>query len=175
MNQRDHSHDAPDPSSDGDLDPIDMSARDHAADDHLTAVLGQALQLSDPVPEHVLAAAQGAYSWRTIDEELADLVFDSNRELTGVRDRSSSRQLTFRSRGCEIEIMLVDAAERRLVGQLVPAQSTKVTLVGTNEQFEQTSDQHGRFSFERVQVGPVRLSVAASAGAPDVTTDWVLL
>ncbi len=173
MNQREHDH-AVDQPDDG-LDAIDMSTRDHEADSELLALLGRALRASDPVPDDVIAAAKGAYAWRTIDEELADLVFDSARELTGVRDRNSSRQLTFRSKGCEIEIMVLDAAERRLVGQLVPAQSTTVTLVGTNERFERASDQHGRFSFDRVQVGPVRLSVSVPGGAPDITTDWVLL
>ena len=38
------------------------------------------------MPRHVLAAARGAFTWRTIDQELADLVFDSATELTGVRD-----------------------------------------------------------------------------------------
>ena len=47
---------------------------------------GSALREADPVPEHVLAAARGAWTWRTIDQELADLVFDSATELSGVRD-----------------------------------------------------------------------------------------
>ena len=156
-------------------DELDMTTRDHEADDQLIALIARTLHHYDSTPADVVAAARGAYAWRTIDDELADLVFDSARELTGVRDRNSSRQLTFRSKGCEIEIMVVDAAERRLVGQIVPAQASTVTLVGTDEEFERTSDQHGRFSFDRVQVGPVRLSVLPVDGSPAITTDWVLL
>ena len=55
-------------------------------DDALEELLGAALRPADPVPRHVVAAARGAFTWRTIDQELADLVFDSATELTGVRD-----------------------------------------------------------------------------------------
>lgn len=151
----------------------ELDARD-ADDTAMLGLLRQALEVADPVPRHVVAAARGAIAWRTVEEDLASLVFDSSTELTGVRDLSSARQLTFRSRGVEIEIMLVEAAQRRLVGQLVPAQSATVRLEGTDEHFEQTSDQFGRFSFDRVHTGPVRLSVAGGSGAT-VTTDWVLL
>ena len=74
------------------------------------------------MPEHVLAAARGAFTWRTIDQELADLVFDSATELMGVRDHGGTRQLTFQAPGLEIEVMVADPDTRRLVGQLVPAQ-----------------------------------------------------
>jgi hypothetical protein len=141
----------------------------------LVDLVGRSLRAVDPVPDRVLAAARGAFAWRTIDQELADLVFDSATELTGTRDRGAARQLTFRSRGVEIEIMLVDASERRLVGQLVPAHSTTVRLDSTGQSHEQVSDQYGRFSFDRVATGPVRLSITGTGGTRDVLTDWVLL
>lgn len=144
-------------------------------DDTLLELLAVALQESDPVPDHVLAAARGAVAWRTIDQDLADLVFDSAVELTGVRDRNSSRQLTFRASDLEIEVMLVDPASRRLVGQLVPARATTVTLESTGESSTQESDGYGRFTFEAVTAGPVRLAVGGAAGQADVLTDWVLL
>ena len=71
--------------------------------------------------------------------------------------------------------MLVDSAERRLVGQLVPAHATTVRLDSTGQTHEQQSDQYGRFSFERVTTGPVRLSITGTEGKRDVLTDWVLL
>lgn len=152
---------------------------DDPRDEDLLQLLGQALRAADPVPEHVIAAARGAVAWRTIDQDLADLVFDSLAELTGVRDPNASRQLTFRCAGVEIEIMIVDSAQRRLVGQLVPARATTVTLQGMDDPHdggvEQTSDRFGRFTFDRVQTGPVRLAIAGGSGERDVATDWVLL
>ena len=144
-------------------------------DEALLRLLGDALRSADPVPDHVLAAARGAVAWRTIDQDLADLVFDSTSELTGVRDSNAPRQLTFRSHGVEIEVMLVDSSERRLVGQLVPPRAATVTLQGTDVEFEQVSDRLGRFTFDHVQSGPVRLTVGAAAGERVVTTDWMLL
>jgi len=146
-----------------------------ADDETLLQLLGQALRTVDPVPDHVMAAARGAVAWRTIDQDLADLVFDSMAELTGVRDAHAARQLTFRSDGVEIEVMLVDSASRRLVGQLVPARATTVTLQGGDAEVEQTSDRLGRFTFDHVQTGPVRLTVAATDGERSVATDWILL
>jgi hypothetical protein len=174
-----HHTDPPSPdefgvSSDDDLD-FDLDSVDEAADAALLALLGQALNIADPVPDHVLAAARGAVAWRTIDQDLADLVFDSSFELTGVRDKNAARQLTFRSDDVEIELMLVDATQRRLVGQLVPAMATTVCLESTETMVEQTTDRFGRFSFDAVHMGPVRISVPNAAGGRAVTTDWMLL
>lgn len=155
-----------------------MSASDDSepiTDDSLLELLGQALRASDPVPDHVLAAARGAVAWRTIDQDLADLVFDSALESTGVRDPDASRQLTFRSSDVEIEVMLVDTATRRIVGQIVPAAVTTVRLDSTGDTVEQESDKYGRFTFEQVAGGPVRIGVSGLDGARDVLTDWVLL
>ena len=145
------------------------------ADDALLALLSKALGAADPVPDHVLAAARGAVAWRTIDQDLADLVFDSSVDLAGVRDPNASRQLTFRSDDVEIELMLVDSAPRRLVGQLVPAMTTTVRLEGTETQVEQTTDRFGRFTFDGVQTGPVRITVPATAQGRTISTDWMLL
>ena len=48
-------------------------------------------------PSGCLTGARAAWTWRTIDEELAELVFDSAAELTGVRSEDTARQLTFRA------------------------------------------------------------------------------
>jgi hypothetical protein len=69
------------------------------------------------------------WTWRTIDEELATLVFDSASELTGVRSEDTARQLTFRAPGMEIEVMVVDEATRRVVGQLVPPGAFTISLL----------------------------------------------
>ena len=43
--------------------------------------------------DKVVSGARAAWTWRTIDEELAELVFDSAAELTGVRSEDTARQL----------------------------------------------------------------------------------
>jgi hypothetical protein len=143
-------------------------------DDALQELLAAALRQADPVPGHVVDAARGAFTWRTIDQELADLVFDSDAELTGVRDHGATRQLTFQTSGLEIEVMVTDPARRRIVGQLVPAQETAVQLESPETRVEQRSDRFGRFTFEGVPSGPVRLGIV-TAGGSVVNTDWVML
>lgn len=143
-------------------------------DDELLELLGQALRVADPVPEHVLTAARAAWTWRTIDQELAELVFDSATELAGVRSEDTARQLTFRAPGVEIEVMVVDAASRRIVGQLVPPQEASVRIAGDAGEQTHDTDRLGRFAFDDVPPGPVRLSVRAADGTT-VTTEWMLL
>jgi hypothetical protein len=143
-------------------------------DDELLERLGQALRGADPVPDRVLAAARAAWTWRTIDQELAELVFDSATERAGVRSEDTARQLTFRAPGVEIEVMVVDAATRRIVGQLVPPQEASVRITGEAGAQACETDRLGRFGFDGVPPGPVRLGVRAADGTT-VTTEWVLL
>jgi hypothetical protein len=144
-------------------------------DDQLLATLGEAIRQTDPVPEHVLAGARAAFTWRTIDAELAELVFDSAAELTGVRSESTARQVTFQAPGVEIEVMVIENGQRRIVGQLVPPTEVTVQLTSGDSVADTRTDELGRFTFDDVQPGPVRLSVLGSAGEHLVHTEWVLL
>jgi hypothetical protein len=146
------------------------------SDDELLELAGRALRAADPVPDRVIAGARAAWTWRTIDEELAELVFDSAAELTGVRSEDTARQLTFRSPGLEIEMMVVDPASRRIVGQLIPPASSTVQLLSSHDQVrEETTDRLGRFTFDAVALGPIRLAVVDTTGTHVVTTEWTLL
>ena len=146
-----------------------------ASDDALQALLGRALRTTEPVPDRVLAGARAAWTWRTIDEELAELVFDSAAELTGVRSEDTTRQLTFRAPGLEIEVMVVDDASRRVVGQLIPPGDFTVRLAVADDRLEASTDRLGRFAFEGVAPGPVRISIVDLAGTAIVSTEWVML
>jgi hypothetical protein len=156
----------------------DASGKDEGfdvmSDDDLATLVAQALAAGDPVPEHVLEGARAAFTWRTIDAELAEMVFDSARELTGVRSEVTDRQVTFRAPGVEIEVMVVENGSRRLIGQLVPPSEATVELVGADAVYSTTSDRLGRFVFDELAPGPVRLVVLGADGARQVQTEWVL-
>jgi hypothetical protein len=146
------------------------------SDDDLLELVGRALRAADPVPDRVLEGARAAWTWRTIDQELAELIFDSAAELTGVRSEDTARQLTFRAPGMEIEVMIVDEASRRIVGQLVPPGTFNVQLLSSDDVVrEETTDRLGRFAFDAVAPGPVRLAVIDPDGTAVVTTEWTLL
>ncbi len=143
-------------------------------DDDLLATLGQALAAADPMPDHVAAGARAAFTWRTIDAELAELVFDSANELAGVRSEDVNRQVTFQAPGVEIEVMVIDDSTRRLVGQLIPPAEMDVELVAGDVVTSQRTDHLGRFTFDLAEPGPVRLVVLGADGEILVQTEWVL-
>ena len=160
-----------------DLPDRDPDVLDDATASALLAQLGDALRAAEPVPEHVLAGARAAFTWRTIDAELAELVFDSATELMGVRGgaEDTARQVTFQAPGVEIEVMVIDDGSRRIVGQLVPPQEVAVQLLANDTVTEARTDRLGRFTFTDVQPGPVRMSVLGSGGEHLVHTEWLLL
>lgn len=142
--------------------------------DEVLSVLRKALEHSDPVPAWVTEASREAFSWRTIDAELANLVFDSARDqLIGVRAEVLERQMTFQVPGIEIEIMVVGES-RQLIGQLVPPQVARVALTSSDYIAEKTTDSLGRFDFPGVTPGRVRLSVRTADGRT-ITTEWVVI
>ena len=67
-------------------------------DDQLVAKLRDVLNSTDPAPSDVADFAVAAYSWRTIDAELAALDFDSLDEdvPAGVRSATTARMMSFR-------------------------------------------------------------------------------
>lgn len=155
--------------------PSGHDPHDEQRDDELTALLGRALRRAEAVPTRVIDGARAAFTWRTIDAELAELVFDSANELTGVRSEQTARQVTFQAPGVEIEVMVIENGHRRVVGQLVPTQEVTVQLIAGESVTDVRSDHLGQFCFDDVPPGPVRLSVLGSSGENLVQTEWVLL
>ena len=144
------------------------------SDDQLMAELGATLDELDPVPAAATEFAKAAFTWRSIDAELAELVFDSAEEqLAGVRSAGGARQMTFRAPGLEIEVVVVAEGARRLVGQLVPPQSAEVELLVGTEVRTATSDSLGRFTFLDVPVGPV--SIRCTVDETTIQTDWMIV
>jgi hypothetical protein len=120
----------------------------------------------DPVPELVQDAARAAFTWRTVDAELAELVRDSAEEDAGVVVRSGGggqRHLSFESPrlGIELEVTATGPRSRRLVGQLLPPASATVTVERPGEDgLSVQSDELGRFSLDGLRAGAMRLHVA---------------
>jgi hypothetical protein len=153
----------------------EVSNNDHTTEERLLAELAAALGDVDPVPESVIEAAKASYTWRTVDAELAELVFDSaSAELTGVRGAEGTRQVTFRAPGIEIEVAVVAEAARRIVGQLVPPQTASVELRFQGDSVTTGSDDLGRFAFDEIPVGPISLRCTLEDGTV-VQTDWMLI
>lgn len=151
----------------------------HLDDDELLGLLSNALRQADPPPAHLRAAALMAHTWHSIDAELAQLVYDSlvpdGADVpAGVRSApGDERQITFEAPGVEIEVMLAGDT-RTMVGQLVPAQVAAVQLAAGDRVLDTESDELGRFRFEGIEPGPIRLAVLGTDRRA-VHTEWIVI
>lgn len=145
------------------------------------ATLRSVIDHADPVPAAVLEAARAAYTWRTIDAELAELTADSAMPATdsamagaGVRSSSAPRLLTFEGAGIEVEVEVAQTGQtRRLAGQLVPVGAAQVTVRWAGGTQETTADDLGRFTVEQIPAGSVSLTVQREGAQHPVVTSWV--
>ncbi|MEH1015414.1 hypothetical protein V6U90_20155 [Micromonospora sp. CPCC 206060] len=147
-----------------------------AADDALLAELGAALRDSGPVGEEFLTAALAAFSWRTIDAELAiaELTFDSACDVEpagAVRSGGGSRTLSFRTGPVVVEIEVTGTG---IVGQLSPARGGRVVARSATGRYEEAPvDPVGFFTLGVPPAGPVQLCARTTGYA--VATAWVSL
>lgn len=133
----------------------------------LLDALRRVLEVVDAPPAHVIANAREAFTWHGVDAELAELVYDSATETTPVEVRSAeaSRQVTFRAPGLEIEVEVVSERVRIVIGQLVPAQAAAIELHQGDAVRTTEADVLGRFTFDDVTPGAIKLTVVTAAGA----------
>jgi hypothetical protein len=135
----------------------------------------------DPVPSDAVAAARSVFAWRTLDEELAELTYDSlvdDRALVGIRSAGPPpRLLTFESPALTVEVeTAASGSRRRLVGQLVPSQAARLEVRHSEGTTTADVDDLGRFAVDNLPPGPLSLHVQGSGDtAVAVTTDWVLV
>jgi hypothetical protein len=141
-------------------------------DEILLAELGQALR-PEPVPG-VEAAAKALFTWRTIDDDLAALAYDSAvADEVDVRggepDSAVLRTLTFTTTTMTIEI---GVRRDGIIGQIVPPQPgsveirTEVGAFGTAE-----IDDLGCFTVPTTPRAPFRLHLETAGGR--AVTPWV--
>jgi hypothetical protein len=147
-------------------------------DDELTSELRRLTARLDPVPPELLDAAAGAFAWRDIDAELAELVFDSlldTDEASLVRGAPERRLVSFAGGGLTIDVEVTTAGpERMVMGQMVPPQRGVVDIRRRQETVSIEADELGRFRSGPLPPGPLSLRLRPAGGAP-VVTDWLAL
>lgn len=151
---------------------------DEQADDDLLAELREAAEVHDPVPTEVMAAARGSLTWRTIDDELAELAFDSSVDESPVLVRgpvSDEQQLTFETERVAVDLQVTGhGASRRIIGQLAPAGVADIELrTGSVEVIHVTSDELGRVPAVDVPAGSLSLRIQFAGEDTAVVTDWI--
>jgi len=132
----------------------------------------------DPIPPSVLMAAHEAYTWRTIDEELAELAYDSTEEeLVGVRATAVARQLSFETDALTLDLEIEDDGAHLVVrGQIAPATAGTITARSLSGDViverTTTADELGRFVLTDVAAG--RMSLRCEVGGDVVlVTSWL--
>jgi hypothetical protein len=140
-----------------------MTDKDATTESELRSIFGH----MDPVPQLLEDGARAAFTWRTVDAELAELMRDSAEaeEEAGslVRGGQGPRQLSFESPrlGIELEVTATGPRERRLEGQLLPPAAATVTVERPGQDgLSVQADELGRFVLDGLRAGVVRLHVA---------------
>ena len=147
-------------------------------DDRLLEDLAAAVRATEPLAHTIAEHAEGALSWRTIDDDLlrASLTFDSSMasttEAAEVRaDSEADRVLVFTSTPLSVELEVVRS---EVVGQILPPSAAEIrveTADGTT--YDIVVDESGFFELPTLPAGAMRLRCDTATGR--VVTDWVQL
>jgi hypothetical protein len=124
-------------------------------------------------------AGIAAYTFRTLDAELAVLAFDSaadgNEQL--VRSESPARMLSFETADLTIEVEIIpQGGTIHLVGQILPPTTVQIDVLQPESVITGTTDGLGRFSLILRAPGPFQLSLPhAGARGGAAVTEWILV
>lgn len=163
-----------------DRDEVDREERDRdeldrgVTDDELLGVLASLLDETEAVPDELTKAARAALTWRTVDVELAELLYDSAVDPDPVLVRDTAVARLFAFAGGELSVD-VELQGDQLVGALSPPRECAIELQQPPTIRRAHSDEAGMFRLSDVQHGPTRLVVRDTDGAEVVATAWVVL
>jgi hypothetical protein len=150
-------------------------------DSALEQELRRAAARLDPVPPEVAAAAVEAFTWRDVDAELAELVFDSlldADQATLVRGSAGRRLVSFKTPWLTVDVEVTSAGSGRdIMGQITPPQRVAVQIRHGAGIARADADELGRFAAAALPGGPMSLRVSpAGDGTPAVViTDWLAI
>lgn len=145
-------------------------------DEELLIRLKSWISRIDPVPPSVVAAAEAAYSWRTLESDLAELTYDSSletAEFAGIRG-GSGRLLVFSSARVTVELE-ISGRDRRLVGQVEGLGSPQLEIQHSRGSLPVKIDSVGRFSASELPAGPMRLRLTDEEGGTVTESSAVLI
>ena len=153
-----------------------MAGHQWADDDHLLAALGEAIRAEREVPRDFVEAGQAAFTWHSIDAELAALTFDSATGATlatAVRTQEASpRFLTFSAADLTIEL---EIGPDEIIGQIVPPRPGRVDACPAHgAAVTAPIDEMGYFLIRPLPASPFRLHCHADSGVSVLTT-WITL
>ncbi|MEO6653325.1 MAG: hypothetical protein ABIP17_11785 [Ilumatobacteraceae bacterium] len=139
------------------------------SDDAMLQRISEAFDHTEPIPDHLGAAARDAFDWRRADAELAELLFDSaNDDLVGVRGASSDRR-SFRF-GTDDYVIRVHLTTATMIVMVEPPLSVPCRVVGDRSVADDVTDEYGELAVDAPEF-PVRVEVDLPAGT--IVTPWI--
>jgi hypothetical protein len=144
-------------------------------DERLLADLAEAVRATQRLADTIAAQAEGALTWRTIDEDLlqASLTFDSSLEATaGTRaEPGQTRLLVFTATPLSMEL---EVTQDGVVGQILPPGPGEIHVeTPDGAEYSVGADESGFFELPPLPADAVRLRCDTATGR--VVTDWVRL
>ncbi len=140
--------------------------------------LAELARRADPPPPLAGELAEAAYKWRSVDDELAALVYDSEsdeEQLASIRAAgASSRHLTFKAPDLVLEVEVTLSRRRGLVCQVVPPQAATLEVRSTAGVISAETDSFGTVQLKSIAPGPVSLRCVPHGDADNaVATSWI--
>ena len=139
-------------------------------DDRLMAELRAALQQAGAPTPSMTAAGEAAFSWRSVDVELAVLSEESSAAEPVLVRGSPAAPRTREFRGGHLSVEF-EETETGLVGQLVPPTAGQITLLGPDGELGRASaDELGCFTLGHPSGDLVRVRCETPDGV--LVTEW---
>ncbi len=151
----------------------DSRMSDQQPSDEELQLLLQAMFGAEPAPPAQAEFAIAAFDLPKIDEELAELVFDSTdiAELAGVRSGNSERvQLSFAHGNLSLDAEWESTEPVTITGQFEAPAPRTLTMHRITGSTEIELDDHGEFEVHSLIRGPIRFS--GQSGEGRLETDW---
>ncbi len=134
--------------------------------------LREALTLARPAPDGLTELAAATFSWRTVEEELAQLAFDSTESLMAVRSDTTVRTMSFELEGLTIDLQ-INLSAGSLIGQIEPEEQGTASLIHREGILDTPIEDLGTFGFDDLPAGPLAIRVTLADRV--VRTEWFLI
>jgi hypothetical protein len=141
--------------------------RNQLSDDDLIRLVSEVIDEDEPMPAGALEFASNGFIWRDINNELAELLHDSGRELVDIRATATARMLMFQQGEVTLDLEHDDHGIR---GAVSPPGTYRVEVCSATAAAVVQTDGAGMFTIDGATAGAVHAAVFDGDGHPVLVT-----